>query len=204
EAEAALSLGKTRSPRAGELLRAAASRESFTDVIRQHAYRGLAEARDDSAIGFLLDGLRWGRITQGRRSAAGALAQLVRGRRDREQRDVRERLEQLLGDRDFRVQAAAVEALAIIGDPAAIGALRRMIDHELDGRLRRRGKEVIRDLEDGSPVTEELRRLRDELGELRSFAGTLRERIETLESKDLPAVGRKKSKKTDKKRKKKR
>ena len=204
EAEAALALGKTRSPRAGELLRAAASRESFTDVIRQHAYRGLAEARDDSAIGFLLDGLRWGRITQGRRAAAGALAQLVRGRRDREQRDVRERLELLLGDRDFRVQAAAVEALAIIGDPAAIGALRRMIDHELDGRLRRRGKEVVRDLEDGSPVTEELRRLRDELGELRSFTGVLRERIEALEASDPPPADKKAKKKKAKNRKKKR
>src|SRR5207237_8026931 len=63
EAEACLALGKTRTARAGELLRAATARESFTDVIRQHAYRGLAEARDDSAIGLLVDGLRWGRIT---------------------------------------------------------------------------------------------------------------------------------------------
>ena len=188
EAEACLALGKTRAPHAGGLLREAATRESFTDVIRQHAYRGLAEARDDSALGLLLDGLRWGRITQGRRAAAGALAQLVRGRRDREQRDVRERLELLLSDRDFRVQAAAIEALAVIGDPAAIGPLRRMIEHELDPRLRRRGKEVVRDLEDGTPVTEELRRLRDELGELRAFTGTLRERLELIEARDQPPV----------------
>ena len=127
-------------PRAGELLRKAATRESFTDVIRQHAYRGLAEARDDSALGLLAEGMRWGRPTQGRRAAAGALAQLMRGRRDREARDVRERIELLLADRDFRVQAAAIEALAVIGDPAAIAALRRMIDRELDGRLRRRGR----------------------------------------------------------------
>ncbi len=189
EAEACLALGKTRSPRAGALLRQAAGRESFTDVIRQHAYRGLAEARDDSALGFLVEGLRWGRITQGRRAAAGALAQLVRGRRDREARDVRERLELLLADRDFRVQAAAVEALYVIGDPAAIDALRRMIDRELDGRLRRRGKEVIRDLEEGAPIGDELRRLRDEVGELRSLAGTLRERLERLEARDGEVAG---------------
>ena len=204
EAEACLALGKTRAARAGELLRAAATRESFTDVIRQHAYRGLSEARDDSAIGLLLDGVRWGRVTQGRRAAAGALAQLVRGRRDREQRDVRERLELLMSDRDFRVQAAAIEALAVIGDPAAIPALRRMIDHELDGRLRRRGKEVVRDLEDGSPVTEELRRLRDELGELRSLAGGLRERLELVEARDQPVHRSKKPDKKARKRKKKR
>jgi len=76
---------------------------------------------------------------------------LMRGRRDREARDVRERLELLLVDRDFRVQAAAIEALAVIGDPAAIPALRRTVERELDGRLRRRSKEVIRDLEESAP-----------------------------------------------------
>jgi aminopeptidase N len=151
-------------------------------VIRQLAYRGLAEARDDSALGLLVEGLRWGRVTQGRRAAAMALAVLVRGRRDREARDVRERIELLLGDRDFRVQAAAIEALAVVGDPASIGALRRMIDRELDGRLRRRGKEVARDLETGAQAGEDLRRMRDEIGELRSVAATLRERIEKLEA----------------------
>jgi len=183
EAEAALSLGKTRTPRAGELLRLAATRESFSDVIRQYAYRGLAEARDDSALGLLVEGVRWGRVTQGRRAATMALAVLMRGRRDREARDVRERIELLLGDPDFRVQAAAIEALALIGDPAAIAALRRMIDRELDGRLRRRGKEVIRNLEDGTAAGEDLRRMRDEIAELRSLAATLRERLERLETK---------------------
>jgi aminopeptidase N len=183
EAEACLALGRTRTPRAGELLRKAATRESFTDVIRQHAYRGLAEARDDSAIGLLAEGIRWGRPTQGRRAAAGALAHLMRGRRDREARDVRERIELLLQDRDFRVQAAAVEALNVIGDPAAIPALQRMVDRELDGRLRRRGKEVIRDLGEGAPLAEDVRRLRDEVGELRALASSLRERVEQLEAR---------------------
>jgi aminopeptidase N len=111
-----------------------------------------------------------------------ALAVLMRGRRDREARDVRERIELLLADHDFRVQAAAVEALSQVGDPAAIAALRRMVERELDGRLRRRGKEVIRDLEDGASVGEDLRRMRDELGELRTLATALRERIDKLEA----------------------
>lgn len=181
EAEACLSLGKVRSPQAGELLRAAAQRESFTDVIRQHAYRGLAESRDDTAVPFLLEATAWGRITQGRRSAVGALAQLMRGRRDREARAVREELERLLEDRDFRVQSAAVEALAVIGEAAAVKALRRMTEHELDGRLVRRGREVIRDLQEGSAAGEQLRRLRDEVEELRTTTVQLRERLETLE-----------------------
>ncbi len=192
EAEACLALGRTRTPRAGEHLRKAATRESFTDVIRQHAYRGLAEARDDSSLALLADGMRWGRPTQGRRAAAGALAQLVRGRRDREARDARERIELLLTDRDFRVQAAAIEALNVIGDPAAIPALRRMIDRELDGRLRRRGKEVIRDLGEGAPLSEDVRRLRDEVAELRAVVSGLRERVDRLDAVKKPAPKRKK------------
>jgi aminopeptidase N len=202
EAEACLALGKTRTPRVGELLRLAATRESFTDVIRQHAYRGLAEARDDSALGLLVDGTRWGRITQGRRAAVNALAQLARGRRDRETRDVRERIELLLADRDFRVQAAAVEALGVIGDPAAIPAIRRIVDRELDGRIRRRGREIIRDLEENAPVNEEVRRLRDDLGELRTLAGALRERLDVLEAKDAPPHKPKKEKEKKKAKKK--
>jgi aminopeptidase N len=107
----------------------------------------------------------------------------MRGRRDREARDVRERVELLLTDRDFRVQAAALEGVAVIGDPAAIPALRRMIERELDGRLRRRGKEVIRDLEEGAPLAEDVKRLRDEVGELRTLAGALRERLDLLDAK---------------------
>ncbi len=185
EAEACLSLGKTRSTEAGELLRAAAQRDSFTDVIRQHAYRGLAESRDESAVPFLLEGLAWGRVSQGRRAAVMALAQLMRGRRDREGRTVREELERLLTDRDFRVQSAAVEGLAVIGDAASVGVLRRMTERELDGRLVRRGREVIRDLQEGSASAEQLRRLREELEELRSTTVHLRDRLEALEgSKD--------------------
>ncbi len=188
EAEACLALGRTRSPRASELLRNAASRDSFTDVIRQHAYRGLAEARDDSAIGLLVEATRWGRPTQGRRAAATALAILLHGRRDREARDVRERLEHLLADKDFRVQAAAVEALGQLGDPAAIPAITRMIDRELDGRLRRRGREVTRDLGEGSPLVDDVKRLRDEVGELRAAATALRDRLDLLDAKKKPTV----------------
>jgi aminopeptidase N len=182
EAEACLALGRTRAPRAAELLPEAAKRESFTDVIRQHAWRGLAEARADAATPLLVDGTRWGRPSQGRRAAAAALAALVKGRRDQGARDVRERIEDLLGDRDFRVQAAAIEALGAIGDPAATAPLRRVIEHELDGRLRRRAKEVVRDLGESALAAGETKRLSDEVEELRGALGRLRERVDRLDA----------------------
>jgi aminopeptidase N len=181
EAEACLALGKVRSPDAPALLRDAAERPAFLDIIRQHAFRGLAEARDYSAVPRLLAGAAWGEVAHGRRAAIGALAQLIAGRRDREAREVREELERLLGDRDFRAQAAAIEALGVIGDPASIPALRELLDRELDGRLRRRSREIIRDLHEGAAAAEQLRRLRDEVDELRHGAAQLRERLDALE-----------------------
>ncbi len=198
EAEAALALGKTRHPRAATVLRAAAERESFSDVIRQYAYRGLAEARDDSAVELLVEGTRWGRRTGGRRAAVGALATLVAGRKDREARDVREHLQRLLTDREFRVQAAALEALGAIGDTTAIVPIRALVDRELDPRLRRRGREIARDLEEGTAAAEDLTRLRDELGELRALTGELRGRIHELESKVGDGQFKRKKAKPDK------
>jgi len=84
----------------------------------------------------------------------------------------------------------------VIGDPAAVAALCRMIDRELDGRLCRRGKEIARDLEAGAPLAEDVRRLRDEIGELRALVTVLRERVETLEVKPgKPGKAEKKKKK---------
>src|SRR5262249_34404073 len=85
---------------------------------------------------------------------------------------------------------AAIEALAQIGDPAAIPALRQMVERELDGRLRRRGKEVIRDLENGASVGEDVRRMRDEIGELRTLATARRERIDKLQTGHPPPAGK--------------
>ncbi len=188
EAEACLALGRVRAAQAPTLLRAAAGRDAFLDVIRSHAYRGLAEARDDSAIEFLISATTWGRPSQGRRAAIAALASLCKGRRDREAVRVRERIEELLEDRDFRVQTAAVEGLAGLGDAAAIAALERLAERELDGRLRRRGREVVRDLGERSGAAEELQRLRDELAALRATTVGLRDRLDKLEARPAASV----------------
>ncbi len=195
EAELCISLGKTRSPRAAELLRAASNRESFTDVIRSSAYRGLAEARDDSAIELLIDASRYGRnAPHGRRAAISALAQLVRGRRDHAAVVVREHVEELLHDADFRVQAAAIEALATIGDPAAAPAINALIARALDGRLRRRGREVVRDLDAAQPAGEQLQTVRDHLETMQTELRQVRERMARAEA-ELEQLRRRKSKK---------
>jgi len=48
--------------------------------------------------------------------------------------------------------------------------------------------EVIRDLGENAPLAEDVRRLRDEVGELRSLAAGLRERIQVLEAQGRAPV----------------
>ncbi len=184
EAEACLSLGKTRVATAAETIRAALGRDSYLDIIRQYAYRGLAEARDESAIPLLVDATAYGRMSQGRRAAILALAELCQGRNDRESRTVRERIEELLGDKDFRVQMTAVEGLANLGDARASGPLSRAAERELDGRIKRRAREVIRDLEEGRGREEAVKTLRDELDRVRQELVGMRERLSKIEAKN--------------------
>ena len=182
EAEACLALGKTRSPHAVDVLTAAAKRDSFTDVIRQHCYRGLAETRDERAVPLLMSGTEYGGPSHGRRAAMSALAHLAAGGQNRLSRRVRERAEELLNDPDFRVQGAAIESLARLADPAAIPALQLVVSRNLDARLRRRAREVIRDIREGTSREKELRLLRDDVDSLRAQVLTLRERLDQLDT----------------------
>jgi aminopeptidase N len=182
EAEACLSLGKTRSKRAPEVLRRAAKRDSFMDIIRQKAYQGLAEARDDSAATLLAEATRYGGHPYGRRAAIMALARLSSGRRDRDARDVRELAERLLFDKGYRVQYGAIEALAVCADAAAIPALEKLIARTLDGRLRRRAREVVRDLRSGESTRARIEAMEGELERVRKSANEVRERLERFEA----------------------
>ena len=181
EAEACLALGRTRVPEAGALLREAATRPSYLETVKQHAYRGLAAARDEAAYPLLLQGTRAGELSHARRSAVYALAELSQARLDLPARDARERIEALLLDPDFRLQQAAIEGLNSIGDPRAIPALERTAALELDGRLRRRSREVIRDLGERRAHGELVTALRDDLEKLGREVVALRDRVGKLE-----------------------
>jgi aminopeptidase N len=192
EAEACQALGRTRTKRAPAVLRSVLDRDSFNDVIRQHAYRGLAAARDDSAIALLIDASRYGHgnSSTGRRAAIAALAELARGRRDRDAQVISEHLRDYLRDRDFRVQGAAIEGLAVIADPASLDPLNDTAANALDARLRRRAREVSRDISEGRARDAQLEELRTELDKLRTELVNVRAQVATLTEPQRSEAGR--------------
>ena len=179
EAEAALALGRTRTPEAMPLLPSLLDRPSFQDVIRSRAIEGLGKSGDERAFPILRDAWRPGTSWVSRRAIVAALAELARGTGI--VRAAREFIETRLADRDFRVRGEAAVALARLGSVEATAALRGALAAELDGRARRRMEEAIRDLEAGTRPNEELRHLHDEVERLRGETAKLRERLDRLQ-----------------------
>jgi aminopeptidase N len=143
---------------------------------------GMAELRDRRGIDIALLAARYGQPVVGRRSAIYVLGALGAEFSD-EKRRIRETLVELLEDRDFRARIAVVEALRTLGDPDAIGALKRAEAKDLDGRVRRRAREVARLLAEGAAQNDQVKQLRDSVEKLQDENRELKERMLKLEVK---------------------
>jgi aminopeptidase N len=174
EAEAARSLGATRQSAAFDTLVDILDRPAWGDVIRGGALDGLAALRDERATPHVLARTRYGVPTRGRRAAIAALPKLGEGRR------TREALEDLLDDDDPYLRVDVVRALVDLGDARARSALARRLDRELDGRVKRRLREGLRDL--GTAHKREQERLRDEVEGLRTRLTELEARLAKVEA----------------------
>jgi aminopeptidase N len=183
EAESAMALAKTRSSRAFERLQSAMTRPSYLDVIRSMCLSGLAELRDERGIEVALAAAKYGEPVVGRRAAIGTLGALG-AELPQQQRRVRETLVELLDDPDFRARIAAVEALRALGDKEAVGALARAAQKDLDGRVRRRAREVARALAEGAPQEQQVKALRDSLEKMQDENRELKERLLKLEARN--------------------
>jgi aminopeptidase N len=179
EAEAARALGRTRQPAAFDTLVELLDRPSWFDVVRAGAIDGLAALRDDRAVPHMVARVRYGHPPRARRSAVMSLAKLSGDRK------ARETLEHLLDDGDPLLRVDVVRALGELGDAKARPALRERLDVDLDPRVRRRIREVLRDLAEPKRATEHLR---DELEKLQGEHAELRARMAKLEAQVPPGT----------------
>jgi aminopeptidase N len=191
EAEGASALARTRSPGAFAALEAAMTRPSYLDAILSSCLTGMAELRDPRGVAIALQAARYGGPVVGRRAAIAALGALG-AEHAAERRRVRETLCELLEDLDFRARIAAVEALRVLGeaDGSVLGALALAEGRDLDGRVRRRAREVARALKKGARADEQVRELRDQVEKLKDEGRALKERLARLEAHAGPAERR--------------
>ena len=187
EGEAAEALGRTRAPGARAVLEASLTKKpSWADTVRAACVRGLGHLADEAVVPTLLGETAWGRHARVRTAAALALAEV--GARLVVRDAVRERLEQLVDDRDFRVQMAGIAALRALGDERAVPTLRRGADQATDGRVKRACRAAARRLEARSERTAEVSRLSDAVESLRREVASLSDRLRKAEA-GTPSAG---------------
>jgi len=173
EGEAARAMGRTRQVAAFDVLVDLLERPSWYDVVRAGALDGLAALRDDRAVAHVSARLRYGYPQRARRAAILALPKLASDRK------TRELLEQLLDDGDPMLRIDAVRALGELGDAKARGALRERLETDLDARVRRRIREVVRDLGEPRRAADTMR---EELDKLQADHHELKARLARLEA----------------------
>jgi aminopeptidase N len=175
EAEAARALGRTRQSQAFEVLLDVMNRPSWADVIAAGAIDGLAALRDERALPHLYARTRYGHPSRVRRAAALAVPKLSTDRR------AREHLEELLDDSDPILRIDVVRALSDLGDARSRGPLRTRAEVDLDPRVRRRIREVVRDLGSERKQTDQLK---DDVEKLQSEQLELKARLSKLEARE--------------------
>jgi aminopeptidase N len=182
QSAAAAALGATRQPRAYAALQRVLGRPAHNDVITAAALGGLATLRDPRAIDTLLDYTTWGRHQTARRAATDALGRLGPFAEEAVRLRVRERLEELLDDRSMRIQLAATDALASLGDARGTSALGAIAGRTLEGRLTRSARFAARTLGQKADKGQEVKALRTDLEQLQQENQSLKDRLTKLEA----------------------
>lgn len=174
-AAAARALGATRRTEAYETLVELLERPSWRDVIRCGALAGLATLGDDRAVSHLREHTRYGRPLRVRQAAILGLPKLSSDRK------TRQLLVDLLDDPSLHLRASVVKALGELGEQKARTALSRRLARETDGQVRRRIREVLRDMTGSS--RREAQRLRDELDDVRRGHTEVKAKLAELEAR---------------------
>lgn len=178
--EAALrrSLGATRDTRALDRLAKSLKedRGSWGEVVCSAAAEGLAKIKDPAAIPHLLAALEdvTTRATT-RRSTLAALTQVTEITSDPVVlRQVREAGEAQLDSYDPNVRITVAHLLVALRQPAGLPVLHRVVERELDGRVKRAAREAINALGAALKEPPALAALRDTVEELRQEVRELR------------------------------
>jgi aminopeptidase N len=183
EAEACSALGRTRSPRAFDVLaRVYDDRPSWNEVVRNGALAGMAALRDLRALDRARDAVKQGRHGNLRASGIPVLAKLM-DVKDAPKTEIAEDLIKLVEDWWLRVKISACAAVAEVGEERALPALARLATADLDGRVRRSAAEAAKKIREGKDRPAEVKKLRDDLEALREEFRKLRDEVKKSAAK---------------------
>jgi aminopeptidase N len=184
EAEAARSLGRTKSASAFEELCAVLTeRDSWHDVVRAGCLTGLASLDDpDRCLDLVLEWSQYAKALDCRTAATKALRRLADCSVASQSLRARERLQELVTDPNFRIQLAAIRELGSLGDRRSMGVLEECESRDVDGRVRRSCREAINSISEDSTLRKRVQTLEGQLKSQESEGKALKERVVMLEA----------------------
>ena len=172
-------LGRTRDPRAFDVLARFIGGTSWNGVVESGAAHGLGELADSRVTRILIEAAQPAREEALRRSALAALArtgELL----ESERRACLDAIAGFLDDPMFMVARAAIHAAEMLADPHFLGALDRLSRSAFDGRIRRDATEAAIRIRESQKVPAQVTGLRADLDALREEQRKLQDKIEAL------------------------
>jgi aminopeptidase N len=163
----------------------------WNEVVRSGAVGGLAELKtSEAAVNLLLEYTQIGVPQPLRLAAIRALGKISVGQSPTNLERILDKLAELAKETFFLTQVAVVMSLGQMETPKAIGILRSLADQTPDGRVRRYAEEEIPKVQKNVGTDNALRKLREELDQLKQQNQELKSRLVDLEAKSTIAGSR--------------
>ncbi|PZR58929.1 MAG: hypothetical protein DLM50_02515 [Candidatus Meridianibacter frigidus] len=179
QASALHALGKTRDPRAIDVLSQAIETHSWNGIIESGAARGFGELGDPRALQTLLRASETGKEEGLRRAALDAMARMGELVDERRTAAV-EAIMRTLEDRMLLVQLAALAAAEHLSDARFLPTLDRLSHSAFDGRVRRDATEAAIRIRESQHVPAQVAGLRSDVDTLREEYRKLQAKLDEL------------------------
>lgn len=159
-------------------------RAGWNEVVRSGAIAGLSEMKTSTeALDLVLEYTVAGTPQPLRLAAIRALGAISSGQEPSSLDRILHRFDELTGETFFLTQVAVVAALGQMETQKAIAPLQALANQSPDGRVRRRAEEAIQKVRQTTDKDKALKKIQDELDQVKKENQNLRSRLEALEAK---------------------
>ncbi|MGL4375660.1 MAG: M1 family aminopeptidase [Microcoleaceae cyanobacterium] len=159
-------------------------REGWNEVVRGGAIAGLSAMKtSEEALNLILKYTTQGTPQALRLGAIRALGKISTGQSSANLERILQRLGELSRETFFLTKVAVVNALGQMETPNAISILQTLSEQTSDGRVRRIAEEAVQKVQKNVGSDQAVKKLREDIDQLKKENQELRSRLENLEAK---------------------
>ncbi|WP_416669056.1 M1 family aminopeptidase [Egbenema bharatensis] len=160
------------------------ARSGWNETVRSGAISGLSKLKtSEAALNLILQYTAAGVPSALRLAAIRALGAISTGQTPVNLERILNRLDELSRESFFLTQVSVVNALGQMETRRAIGFLQALADQTPDGRVRRMAEEAVQRVQKAIGKDQAVKKVQDELDQLKKDNQELRSRLENLEAK---------------------